>query len=296
MTLAHDVTGSGPAVLLLHSTVGDRRMWDPQIPALTAAGYRVVRCDLRGYGDSPMPDGPHDDAHDVAGLLDDLRIEHAAVVGASGGGRAALEFAARWPGRVDALLLLCTALRGHEPSAELRKFGEQEDALLEAGDVAGATDLNVDLWLGPEADDATRAKVRMMQRHAFEVQLAAEEGGQSPSEEAGEAAGDEARRSAGEAEVAGGTGKADDGAKDEAEDEAKPNSGPDLSSITAPALIVSGAHDLPDFQEIAVHLAGELPHARHLHLDWAGHLPNLESPDRTNPLLVTFLTETVPPA
>lgn len=49
VTIAYDVAGHGPAVVLLHSTVCDRRMWDPQVPALADAGYRVVRCDLRGF-------------------------------------------------------------------------------------------------------------------------------------------------------------------------------------------------------------------------------------------------------
>jgi len=55
-------------------------------------------------------------------------------------------------------------------------FGEREDALLETGNIAGATELNVRTWLGPHADDAVREKVRQMQRHAFDVQLAAVEG------------------------------------------------------------------------------------------------------------------------
>lgn len=175
MTLSHDLAGSGPTVVLLHSMVCDRRMWDPQMPVLVNAGYRVMRCDLRGFGETPMPDRPHNNAQDVTDLLDLLGIEHTALIAASGGGRVALEIAARWPRRVTSLALLCTALAGHEPSAELRAFGDREDALLEAGDIAGATELNVDTWLGPHADEATREKVRQMQRHAFEVQLAAVE-------------------------------------------------------------------------------------------------------------------------
>jgi 3-oxoadipate enol-lactonase len=175
VTLTHDVAGIGPAVLLLHSSVCDRRMWDPQMPALVDAGYHVVRCDRRGFGDTPAPERPYDDAQDVIDLLDLLGIEQAALIGSSGGGRVALETAARWPERVTALTLLCTAWAGHEPSAELRAFGEREDALIEAGDIAGATEHNVDTWLGPHADEASREKVRQMQRHAFEVQLAAGE-------------------------------------------------------------------------------------------------------------------------
>ncbi|MEV6550567.1 alpha/beta hydrolase [Streptomyces sp. NPDC051597] len=175
MTLSHDVAGSGPAVLLLHSTVCDRRMWEPNVPALVDAGYQVVRCDLRGFGETPMPDRPYNNAEDVVALLDTLGIERTALVGSSGGGRVALEIAARRPERVTALALLCTALAGHEPGAELRAFGEREDTLIETGDIAGATDLNVDAWVGPEADQAVRELVRRMQRNAFDVQLAAEE-------------------------------------------------------------------------------------------------------------------------
>jgi pimeloyl-ACP methyl ester carboxylesterase len=248
MTLAHDTAGDGPAVLLLHSTVCDRRMWDPQVPALTAAGLRAVRCDLRGFGDTPAPAAPYDDALDVAGLMDELGIERFALVGASGGGRVAMATAARWPHRVTRLALLCTAVGGHERSAELLAFGKREDELIEAGDLTGATALNVETWVGPGADEATRAKVGAMQRRAFDLQAAVPE-----VEETG------------------------------------PET--DLAAITAPALLVSGAHDLPDFRQIAARLAGRLPHARHVELDWAGHLPSLERPDLLNPILLGFLTE-----
>ncbi|MDG4861186.1 alpha/beta hydrolase [Streptomyces sp. T-3] len=175
MTISHDVAGSGPALVLLHSGVCDRRMWDAQSPALVEAGYRLVRCDFRGFGRTPAADGPHNDAEDVLELLDALGIERAALVGSSYGGEVALEVAARWPDRVGALLLMCSALPGHEPTPVLAEIGDREDALLEAGDVAGATELMVDTWLGPDADDTARQAVRQMQRHAFEVQLAADE-------------------------------------------------------------------------------------------------------------------------
>lgn len=249
MTLSHDVTGDGPAVLLLHSTVCDRRMWDPQVPALTGAGYRVVRCDLPGFGDSPMPTGPSNDAEAVVALLDELGLDRLALIGASGGGRVALEVASRWPQRITALALLCTALRGHERSAELQSFGAREEALLEAGDLDGAVELNVETWVGPRADDAVRDQVRRMQRRAFEVQLGAEEFEEVRTET-------------------------------------------DPAAITAPGLLVSGAHDLPDFRAIAVRLAQDLAHARHLELAWAGHLPSLEDPATVNPILINFLRGT----
>jgi pimeloyl-ACP methyl ester carboxylesterase len=103
-------------------------------------------------------------------------------------------------------------------------------------------------WLGPHADEAARAKVEQMQRHAFEVQLA-------PAPEVERIRVEH-----------------------------------DVSAVTARTLLISGAHDLPDFRQIADELAGRLPDARHVHLDWAGHLPSLERPDAFNALLVEFLS------
>ncbi|MFW5417888.1 alpha/beta fold hydrolase [Nocardiopsis sp. CNT-189] len=175
MVISHDVDGDGPAVVLLHSGVCDRRMWDAQWPALVGAGHRVVRPDFRGFGGTPAPDRPYGDAEDVLDLLDRLGIARAALVGSSYGGQVALEVAARWPDRVSALALLCSAFPGHEPSAELASVGEREEALLDAGDIAGATELMVETWLGPEAGESAREAVRRMQRHAFEVQASAAE-------------------------------------------------------------------------------------------------------------------------
>lgn len=86
MTLSHDVAGHGPVVVLLHSSVCDRRMWDDQWKALTDAGHRVVRCDFRGFGDTPAEAvHPYRDADDVLALLDTLGVGRAALVGASFG-------------------------------------------------------------------------------------------------------------------------------------------------------------------------------------------------------------------
>jgi 3-oxoadipate enol-lactonase len=110
-------------LLLLHSGVCDRRMWDPQWPVLVEAGYRVVRGDFRGFGDSPMADRPYSDVGDVVDLLDALGIGPAALIGSSYGGRVGVEIAARWPDRVTAMALICAGLPGHEPSPELRAGG-----------------------------------------------------------------------------------------------------------------------------------------------------------------------------
>jgi pimeloyl-ACP methyl ester carboxylesterase len=64
----------------------------------------------------------------------------------------------------------------------------------------------------------------------------------------------------------------------------------DPAAITARTLLVTGAHDLPDFRAIADRLAATLPDAKRLDLSWAGHLPSMERPDLLNPIMLEFLT------
>src|SRR6187549_2639171 len=78
--------GSGPAVLLLHGFPDRWQLWRRQIPALVAAGYRVIAPDLRGFGESDRPVevdayGLRQLVGDVRGLLDACQVERATVIG-----------------------------------------------------------------------------------------------------------------------------------------------------------------------------------------------------------------------
>jgi pimeloyl-ACP methyl ester carboxylesterase len=86
--LAYEVTGYGPAVVLVHGFGLDMRMWEPQVEHL-AARYRVVRYDCRGFGASgPFdPTVPYTHAADLVALLDHLAIGQAVLAGLSFGGR-----------------------------------------------------------------------------------------------------------------------------------------------------------------------------------------------------------------
>lgn len=105
------VAGSGSPVLLLHGFPDSWHLWHRQVPALVAAGHRVVAPDLRGYG---LSDRPTDvDAYaltellgDVVGLLDQLGIERAAVVGHDWGALLAWALATTEPTRVTRLVAL----------------------------------------------------------------------------------------------------------------------------------------------------------------------------------------------
>jgi pimeloyl-ACP methyl ester carboxylesterase len=64
-----------------------------------------------------------------------------------------------------------------------------------------------------------------------------------------------------------------------------------VDRIAAPTLVVTGAHDLDFFRDVEPE--SQVPGARFSHLDWAGHLPNLEAPAVLNAILLTFLRETL---
>ncbi len=250
-TMAYDDVGSGSPVLLLHSGVCDRRMWRGQVDVLERS-HRVVAPDLAGYGDSPLEPGPLSYADEVAGLLDDRGLDRVAVVGSSFGGRVALELAHAHPARVGPLVLLCGAYRGLDSTPTADAFEEEEERLIEAGDIDGAVALNVSTWLGPDADAETRELLRVMQRRAFDVQIPADEWDDPPS---------------------------------------LVRIDPDLSAIRVPTYVVSGGKDMGQFQNIARHLAKEIPDAQLVELDWAGHLPALERPAETAALLTGLLAD-----
>lgn len=103
--------GDAPVLVLSNSLGSDLSMWDAQVGPLSDR-FRVVRYDTRGHGRSPVPDGPYsldDLVDDVVALLDRLGLERAHFAGLSLGGMTGMRLAAREPGRVDRLALLCTA-------------------------------------------------------------------------------------------------------------------------------------------------------------------------------------------
>src|ERR671916_193516 len=79
-------------------------------------------------------------------LADTVGGEPAALVGASYGGLVCLDFAARRPDLVTALVLLDAPLPDHEESDELLAYAEEEERLVEEGRLEEATDLNMSYW------------------------------------------------------------------------------------------------------------------------------------------------------
>ncbi len=151
-------------VVLVHSALGDSRLWRRQVEALGGV-HEVVAPDLPGWGTEPLPTEPFSFVEHVAAFLP------AALVGNSFGGAVALRTALAYPDRVSRLALIGSGLPAWDWTEQLREHFAREEALFEAGDLAGATELNMEFWVAPEHRD----EVRPQQQLASELQSAHEE-------------------------------------------------------------------------------------------------------------------------
>lgn len=240
-----DGPDGAPAVVLSGSLGSTLEMWDPQVGALVAGGFRVVRYDHRGHGRSPVPQGPAtiaDLGADVLGLLDRLGLQRVRFAGLSLGGMVGMWLAANTPERIDRLALLCTSPLLGPPenwtdrAATVRTQG--------TGAVAGAV---VGRWFTPGHASAHPGEAERMRS-----MVAA-----TPAE--GYAACCEA--------IAGMDLRSD------------------LGRITAPTLVVAGEHDPATPPDHAERIAAAVPGARRHVLDGGAHLANRECADEVNRLL-----------
>jgi pimeloyl-ACP methyl ester carboxylesterase len=247
--IAYDVTGSGPAVTLVHAGIADRRMWRDTVPALSDQ-FTVLTYDQRGFGDSTLPSGPATYTDDLRALLDHVGLEQTAVVGVSMGGRAVLELTLLHPERVTHLVLVGAGLPDWDWSAEMERADQEETAAIDAGDFERAISGNVDFWIG-SASAEVRELSAEMQRRAFEIPVPDPEPTAPPALD--------------------------------------PPASERLGDIAVPTLVVAGEEDVEDIKKIADALADGIPGSRKVVMPDAAHLPPLERPEEFNRILLDFL-------
>ncbi|MET9616311.1 alpha/beta fold hydrolase [Kitasatospora indigofera] len=162
VALYYEIRGAGPSVVLVHGSWGDADCWERVAPGL-AEQCTVVTYDRRGHSRSEevLTQGSvHEDAADLAGLIEGLGLAPAFVAGTLYGAMATLRLAAARPA-------LLRGIAVHEPPAvglmaadpDLRPAADEAvarvapvRALLERGETAAAAELYVDtITLGPGA-------------------------------------------------------------------------------------------------------------------------------------------------
>ena len=252
--LYYEVAGGGGPLVLVHAGIADGRMWDAQVDAFSAH-YRTIRHDMRGFGRSPMVEGPYSHHADLRALLDALGVGRASFVGCSRGGGAVLDFALENPGRVGALVLVGSAVGGFEFDEEPPEEWDELVAADEAGDLERVSELEVRMWVdGPRrgpgvVDPAVRDLVGEMNLIALKNEAL-------------------------------GIGE---------ELDPQPPAATRLSQIRAPTLVLVGEEDRPRILAAADLLEREIPNARKTVIPGTAHVPNMERPEEFNRLVLDFL-------
>jgi pimeloyl-ACP methyl ester carboxylesterase len=102
-----DTGGTGPVVMLLHAATGSSQVWEHQLPAFTAAGYRVIAYDRRGYGQTVVLEGGPvaTAADDLEALRQFLKIDRFHLVGTAAGGIVATDYALSFADRLRSLVI-----------------------------------------------------------------------------------------------------------------------------------------------------------------------------------------------
>lgn len=257
--LATIAAGAGAPVVFLHAGVADHRMWQQQVAAAAADGFRAIAYDRRGFGASLHADETYSHVGDLLRVLDHCAGgQRAILVGCSQGGRVAIDAALAHPDRVRALVLVAPAVSG---APVVDRFSPAIEAMLvriEEAEISADVDrinaMEAHVWLdGPgSAEGRVGGAARLLFLEMNEIALRAEARG---------------------------------------EELAPPAAYDRLASIRVPTLVVWGDLDFPHLCARCEHLATAIPHARAVTLQGMAHLPSLEAPAAFDAVLMPFLRE-----
>jgi 3-oxoadipate enol-lactonase len=247
-----DSTGTGAPVVLVHAGIADSRMWNELVPVL-ARTHRVVRYDLRGYGRSPLPPGTYSHVDDLAAVIAATGEDAVHVVGASLGGRIAIDLALRQPRLVRSLVLLGAVVGGFEPDVDPPQLWDDLVAAHRSGDLELLADVEARMWLadadGTRLPDGVLDLVRAMNRIAVRNERS--------------------------------------GVAEESEPEIPAVDR--LGELRPPVLVAVGDLDQPEIQLAADLLGNRVPAAERAVVRDAAHLPALEQPAAVAELVSRFL-------
>ena len=176
--LYYEVAGEGHPLVLNHGGLVDNHLWDDQF-AEFARHFKVIRYDMRGFGDSGLIKKGMESysmERDLFSLLQYLDIQKTYMLGLSMGGSLSIDFTLQYPEMVDALITVGAGLSGFEEdnSEELKaKFTEMEEAF-KSGDIARSVEITLQIWTdGPfrtptQVNPQVRERIRAMTTHNFE--------------------------------------------------------------------------------------------------------------------------------
>ena len=253
----YDEQGTGHPLLLLTGLGSNRLGWWKQVEPLSNE-YRVINMDHRDSGDSALGTGPYtiaDMADDAAGVIRNLNLSPAFVMGISMGGFVSLELAIRHPELVEKLVLVSTSAGG-------------------ATNVSAQPEILALLMRAESEDIETRVRRTYttiagpgyMQTHPQDLDQSVRNATSKPMSL------ESYQRQLGACMIHLGSGAADR-----------------LSQISVPTLVIHGDYDPLVPYENGKYLAGHIKRARLSTYPGVGHLPPIEMPERFNREVIEFL-------
>lgn len=153
----------GAPILLVHSAIVNRHSWDPVVPHLAGAGYRVLRYDMRGFGDSTSEPVEFIAHQDLLAVLDFFGVRRAALGGNSMGAVFAIDAVLAALDRFVALMWVGGGISGFdkEPSPGEEAVFEAEGAAEEARDWDLAAELDTRIWVDGWVDGVNQPATRV---------------------------------------------------------------------------------------------------------------------------------------
>ncbi len=112
INMYYEIHGDGFPLVMIMGLGGFSAAWDKYIINHFSKKFKVIIFDNRGAGNSDAPEGTYSIemlAGDTAGLMTALNVSRAHILGLSMGGMIAMEFALRYPEKVEKLILCCTS-------------------------------------------------------------------------------------------------------------------------------------------------------------------------------------------
>ena len=251
--LYYETAGKGEVVVFIHGLALDNRMWDAQWMNF-AKKYKVIRYDVRGFGQSDRAHDPHNPTEDLKALLDYLKIDKAHLVGLSMGGNIALNFAAKYPERVNKIVAVDANIDGFTNyTSELNGIF---DKIIYLASHQGWHDEEQAVWL----------KSRLMRLYAADDRAII-----NLSEITADYNGDHFINPRINPDF--GT----------------PTTLELLPNIKAPTLVVIGEKDEESIHRIGLVLTEKVPYIQKIIIKGAGHLSNMDKPKVFNKIVMQFL-------
>jgi 3-oxoadipate enol-lactonase len=149
----------GPVICLAHALSADMGIWAEQVPVLLAAGWRVLRLDMRGHGGSSAGGYEYsmsELAQDVVTVLDRLALQSVHFAGLSIGGMIGQTLAIEHGERLQSLMLCDTAPTTIPGGKAV--WDDRFAAIYAAGSLEPIADATMDRWLTPACKSARPAR------------------------------------------------------------------------------------------------------------------------------------------